>query len=96
MADVISLSSIVEASKAQISTDALGDEVVILDTNAGIYYNIVDSGVPIWSLIKEPRNVTEIVDAIIEEYEVERSQCEQDVIAHLQQLFELGLIELRN
>ena len=94
MAHEISLTSIIEVSKTQISTDALGDQIVVLDIDAGIYYNIIESGVSIWKLIMEPRSATEIVDAITEEYDVARTLCEQDVITYLQQLLELGLIDV--
>jgi hypothetical protein len=40
--------------------------------------------------------VSELRDAILKEYEVERHRCEADIMGLLQDLLENGLIEVRN
>lgn len=87
--------SIVVAAKEQVSSDLAG-EAVILDFKSGVYYGLNEVGARIWNLIQEPKTINEIRDAILEEYEVEPSQCDLDLKALLQQLKAEGLIEVRN
>jgi hypothetical protein len=90
----LSASSSVVATKDQVSSD-LGDEVAILNLEAGTYYGLDAVGARIWSLIQEPRTVEEIRDVLVSEYEVEPDRCESDLIALLQSLEGEGLIEVR-
>jgi Coenzyme PQQ synthesis protein D (PqqD) len=90
---MVSKSSIVVASRQQVSSDLAG-EVVILDLKNGMYYGLNAVGAFIWRLIQEPRLVGEIRDAILDEYEVESDHCEHDLIALLQELGAVGLVEI--
>jgi hypothetical protein len=81
------------AAKDQVSSD-LGGEVAILDLKAGVYYGLDAVGARIWSLIQEPRTVNEILNILLEEYEVEPERCERDLLVLLQRLAEEGLIEV--
>lgn len=79
----------------QVSSD-LGEEVVILDVNAGLYYGLDAVGARVWSLLQEPRTVLEVRDVLLEEYDVEPERCERDVLDLLQQFAGEGLIDVRN
>ena len=68
----ILLNGVVVANREQISAN-LGDEVVILHLNADSYYGLDQVGVFVWNLIQEPRKVSDIRDAIFEEYKVDSS-----------------------
>jgi hypothetical protein len=87
--------SLVVAAKEQISSD-LGGEAVILNLKTGVYHGLDAVGARIWNLLQEPRNVNDIRDALLNEYEVEPDRCERDLLALLQQLADSGLIEVRN
>lgn len=91
---VLSKDSIVVVSIEQISCDLIGD-AVILDLKKGIYYGLDEVGARVWTLIKEPRRVSEILDALIEEYDVDRDRCESDVMDLLRDLQGRELIEIR-
>jgi len=90
----LSVSSIVVATKDQVSSDLAG-EVAILHLNAGTYYGLDAVGARIWSLIQEPRTVGEIREVLVSEYEVEPTRCESDLITLLQRLADEELIEVR-
>jgi hypothetical protein len=89
----ILLNSMIVANREQISTN-LGDEVVILHLDAGSYYGLDQVGVFVWNLIQEPRKVSDIRDAIFEEYEVELEDCECDLLALLAELSVNQLIDV--
>lgn len=83
----------VTASSA-ISTELEG-EAVILDTAASEYYGLNEVGTRIWTLLQEPRTLDEIVKVLVEEYSVDRDQCEEDVRKLLNQMTEKNLLEVR-
>jgi len=91
----VSVGSSVVAAEDQVSSD-LGGEVAILDLQGGTYYGLDAVGARIWSLIQQPKNVEEIRNTLVSEYEVNEDRCERDLIALLQKLADEGLIEVRN
>ena len=83
------------ASSNQLSS-SIDDEAVILGLEQGVYYGLNPIGARIWALIQEPRQVSEIWELILAEYDVDRGRCERDIVAILTELDEQGLLELRN
>jgi hypothetical protein len=82
-------------SSQQVSCP-LGDESAILNLKNSEYYGVNPVGTTVWNLVKQPRTVAEIRDAIIEEYEVEEERCERDLFVLLEQMRSEGLIEVRS
>ena len=76
----LALQSRVVVSDEQVHT-SLGDEAVILGLGDGVYYGLDAVGARVWSLLASPRLVSEIVDAVTEEFDVGRERCERDVLA---------------
>ena len=87
--------SIVSASPQQVSADLAG-EAAILDLKSGVYYGLNTVGAFVWSLIHEPKQVSEIWEAVLLEFEVERECCKRDVLVLLQKLAANNLIEVAN
>ena len=92
---MVSTTSTVIAAEGQVSSD-IGDEVAILDFRAGKYYGLDSVGARVWTLIQEPRTVSEIRDILTSEYEVDSHRCERDLVALLQRLVDEGLVEVKN
>lgn len=92
---MISPSSIVVAAKEQVSSK-LDEETVILNTKSGVYYGLDSIGTSIWNLIDQPKNIGEIRDYLLSEYDVEPSECDRDLLEILQELRTVGLIEVRD
>jgi hypothetical protein len=88
------LQSVVVASRDQVSCE-VGAESAILNLKNGVYYTLDPVGARIWSLLQEPRSVSEIHDAILGEYDVEPARCQSDLIALLARFADEGLIEIR-
>lgn len=79
----------------QVSTN-LEDEAVILSLKDGVYYGLNPVGARIWELLQVPRTVAELSDIILQEYNVEPSQCQDDLVKLLNELASRGLIELQD
>lgn len=95
MEDPLSLQSVVAVSPEQVSCP-LGDESAILGLKNNVYYGLDPVGASIWNLLRQPRRVDELRDAILAEYEVEAERCERDLFAVLEKMRAEGLIVVRN
>lgn len=90
---VISTSSVVAATKDQVSSDLAG-ETILLSMQSAMYYGLDHVGSRIWELVREPISVSEISDAIAREYDVGLPRCQAEVIEFLRELAAKGLIEV--
>lgn len=89
----ITASTVVVATKGQVSSDLAG-EAVILSLNTGMYYGLNQVGAQIWTLLSTPIRVGDICDRIVRQYDVEVDRCERDVLNVLGELAAHGLIEV--
>lgn len=78
-----------------ILSTSLGSEAVLLDPSRELFYRLNRTGVRFWELSHEGKSVDEAVEAMMGEFEVERSVLERDVQALVAQLTEakLGALE---
>ncbi|MFZ1973377.1 MAG: PqqD family peptide modification chaperone [Candidatus Acidiferrales bacterium] len=90
----LSLHAVVVAAAEQISCP-LGEEAAILNLKNSVYYGMNPVGARVWELLKQPKVVSELRDALLNEYEVDHERCAQDLLVLLQKMREEGLIEVR-
>ena len=91
---MVSNQSLVVAVKDQVVSVDLAGEAVILNLTSGIYYGLDEVGSRIWEIMQEPSSVQTIRDKLLEEYDVEREKCEQDLLELISQLKQYGLVEV--
>jgi hypothetical protein len=89
----ISKKSKVVIAKDVLSCDLSG-EAAMLDLKSGRYYGLNPVGARIWNLLKEPRTVESLIQAVLAEYDVPREECERDALDILGRLASEGLIEV--
>ena len=70
----------------------VGDETILLDFDAGVYYGLDSVGARIWELLADARSLDAIVDTLLEEYDVTRDVLEKDIAALLSELESKQLI----
>lgn len=76
---------------------ALGGEAVVLNRDDGAYYELNELGARIWSLLlRQPRPVGEIVEAVLAEYEVDAGPGRRYVEAFLNDLIAHRLVVCRD
>ena len=95
MMETVTATSTIVASRDQVAAD-LEAELVILNLNAGVYYGLDLIGTRIWNLAKEGRNVGQIEQAILAEYDVEPDRCRRDLYRLLEKLADAGLVSIQN
>jgi len=89
----LSLNSTVVVAKDVVSCD-LVEEAALLNLKDGVYYGLNPVGARIWNLIQKPRKVGEILEILLDEYDVDRDTCQNDLFELLEQLFENKLIKV--
>jgi len=91
----ISLDSIVTVADDVVSCD-LEDEAAILNLKDGIYYGLDPVGASIWKLLQKPVKVGEILETLLQEYEVGEEECRSDLIELLEELKDKELVKINN
>lgn len=85
--------AIVVRTAAQVSADVDG-EAVILSIDNGRYYNMNAVGTRIWEAVEQPISVAALIDLLMREFEVERQDCEAEVLAFLGELHADRLVQI--
>jgi len=89
----LSIQQSVRQVKGNIVSD-MGEEKVMLSVESGKYYNFGNVGGKIWDLMEESITINQLVITLIDIYDVEQNQCEQQVFSFIEQLLEEKLIEI--
>jgi len=78
----------------QIASKVAG-ETVILNHNKGAYYGLDEVGVVVWdTLEKGPQTIDELCEAVVEEYDIEETECKSDIEDLLNDLISERLVEI--
>ena len=96
----IYLMSIQSCHAVRISPDVLFKEVsgemVLLDLKSEKYFGLDAVGTRIWTLLQTGCPVGEVVDRLLEVFDVDRATLEADLAELLEQLAGAGLIKLHD
>lgn len=72
----------------------VGGETVLLDLASESYFGLDIVGTRVWKILTEGHSMERMLNILMDEYEVEREQLEQDVWALLDSLLDAGLIKV--
>lgn len=91
----VTLDTMIVASE-QHTTTTVDDEVVILNTEQGLYQGLDGVGPRVWELLEEPKRVRTIRNLLAAEYNVSPERCEADLVPFLEELAADGLIKVED
>lgn len=89
----ISPKTIISQIEEIVASDIDG-ETVMMSVENGAYYGLDDIGSRIWKLIEKPINVSDLIDTLLEKFDVDRETCEKDVLTFLNELNEDKILEV--
>jgi hypothetical protein len=72
----------------------LGGEAVLLNLASGTYFGLDEVGTRMWQLMSEHRSTDKVIEAMLEEYEVEESVLQSDLDKLVKDLTDNGLVKL--
>lgn len=79
--------------KKKLNITDLSGEKVMVDFETGKYFLIKGAGNDIWDMIQLETTPGEIIEKLMQEYEVSREECERSVYEFLEQLQKLNFID---
>lgn len=89
----LSNQAIISQIEGNIVSDMDGEKVMLSIDN-GKYYNLGELGGTIWEYINEPLYIEELIEKLLDQYDVEKEVCEQQVKEFISQLAEQGLVRI--
>jgi len=72
----------------------IDDQTVMMDIEQGSYFGLNQTATRIWALLATPTVIADLCDRLMEEFEVPRGQCEQQVFDFLGDLLDRDLLEV--
>lgn len=93
MSQTLNISTVVKPADGLIATDMDGEKVVLSISN-GKYYNLGATGGRVWGHLAGSQRIEEVVELLLQEYQIDRKTCEADVFEFLNQVYKEGLIQV--
>ena len=76
-----------------LTTAELDGEVVMLSLETNRYYGLNSVGTRIWEILAQPMTLAQVCDILMNEYDVTREQCETEVLAVAEKMFQEKLVQ---
>lgn len=89
--DKLSMETTIVQSPGNVISDMDG-ETVMMSIDNSKYYNLGAIGGYIWGNIMTPISINKLISKLTNEFNVENSECEKEVISFLEQLLNEKLI----
>lgn len=89
----IALTSILKRNPNLISS-CINDEIVIFDEEHGFYFSMNKIGTQIWNFLDQERRLSELLEDLLQIYDISESSCERDLQGFLNQLLEKKIIQV--
>lgn len=70
----------------------LDDEIIFLDASAGQYFSLDGVGSHFWRLFQDGLDVTQCIEALLKEYEVDQAVLQNDIISLTDKLKSHGIL----
>lgn len=79
--------------KTSVLSQMFEGDTVLYDGATERYFSLNEVGTEVWNTLKEPRELTAIVDSIVSQFEVEVDLARKDVTELLERLEQAALID---
>lgn len=90
---VHSLSSRITVNDDVLFQD-LNGEGVLLNLKSGVYFGLNQVGTRVWQLLEEHSVLAEILDRLLEEFDVPSEECSRDLLNLVLEMEQQGLVTI--
>ena len=80
-------------TQEMLSTE-LDQEVVLMDINAGAYFGLAGTARSVWEKLATPTTFSELLESLVDEYEIAPEVCAVDLQNFLGELEKNGLVSV--
>lgn len=77
---------------SEIVATELDDSLMMMSIEFGKYFELNTVSKRIWEILEQLNSIDSIVTVLLEEYDVTKVQCEQEVRIHIEELLSKGII----
>ena len=74
----------------------VGEETVLLDFEAGVYYGLDPVGTRMWELLADGQSLDDVATGMTEEYDVDRETLSRDLRTLIGELASRGLVVMED
>jgi len=92
---MLTLTSIIQRDSEVIAAEADRD-LVMVNVATGHYYGISDVAREIWETIERPTRVSDLVNDLVANYQIDSISCEQQTLSFLEALLDEGLLQVKD
>jgi hypothetical protein len=89
----LAVTDLIHQSPGHIVSD-MGGEKVMMSIEQGNYYNLGEIGGIIWDRIENPITLNDLINRLTSEYDIEKEECEKQVVTFLATLKKENLIQI--
>ncbi len=86
------MSAIFVPNAARIIHEEIDGEVIIIHSQTGTYYSLLDTAVTVWRMIVSGCTVDTMIDAVASAYKLPIEQTRKDIMEFIQQLYNETII----
>jgi hypothetical protein len=90
----LNLNSVISRNETHFLTNPVGDEIIILNMETGDYLGLNSVGASIWEMLNTPHSVSEIIDKLLGEFDVEKETCTIQTLEYLEKIKVIGLLNV--
>lgn len=80
----------------EVAFRLIDGEAVIITPRDGVMHTLNGVGTKVWAMLEKKPTFSELVDAVLESYQVKRDKVESDLGGFLQELLSKGMVELQD
>ena len=77
-----------------VLTSDMGEEFVMMDVESGQYFNLKEVGAAVWNEIETEISFGEVLNRLMERFEVDRETCETEMRVFVERMMELKMVTL--
>ena len=92
---MLTLNSIIHRDPEVIAAEA-DQDLVMVSIATGSYYGLSDVAREIWDAIERPKRISDLVDDLTANYQIDLSSCEQQTLSFLEALLDEGLLRVED
>jgi hypothetical protein len=87
--------TIIQRNETKFLASALGEEIVMMNTDNGDYIGVNGVGSDIWNLLNEPIRIDDLIKKITEVYDVTPEQGKTEIDAFLQRMLKHEMLVIK-
>lgn len=89
---MLTIHTTIKRNNEDFLSSKLGNELVMMNTKTGDYLGLNQVSNDIWELIQQPCTAEDIINGLLQQYEVSKEDCEKQTLECLNKMMEQGMI----